>query len=648
MKKKWLAVFFSVLVIMSLVLLGCPGGAFARGGDGIRDGGTFDVIVVGSGGAGFGAVVYMLAHHPELEILFIEQNGFTGAMTRSTAGHHFNHEWSDADLLGLSGRLFTRETWKQWISLRVANAPIAIADRIVFDGETGIWPPPENHPYFHVTTILGDPPFYPFLDDLFFLASRIRRAATEMRTHMGFTTLHTYNFGHGSVAQGRKDNWMDTNHPGLLRRWHRAIGLLQDEPDGRITGIRYEVLRPNTTTRPIGVSFDVLRVYEARARLGVIMATGNSGQGPDVIRRYGQPVPGISTASGIENVMLHIAYARMDGTAHNMMLDVGVASHPSWWGAITMIGLSPALADLPAYGPAFFDLQLTTPQINAGSSLDPNHPNYNTHAIIRPILDNRSVTLIVDGEGRRWRGETAFYNHGSAGGFPPAFGADMTAAINTWPYWMIFSQSSHGNEIVSRYDINVIAALEAAATSAGSGWNMQLNRMERFSDEVKRGATPMELAANMGIPLAYRQAFVDMIATYDAAVAAAFEGGFAPERWIDPLLATNPMAVVKEPGTNGANLRRFNQGPFFALKIYPSAHEFFGGVITNRYGQALTNFEHLGGVPVAGGNLYAIGGASNRDHWGEMYRGGVSVYQNSTMGFIAVSHLMGGTFHLDD
>jgi hypothetical protein len=170
---------------------------------------------------------------------------------------------------------------------------------------------------------------------------------------MGFDTGIASHRPHGSIAQGSYDMWIDENHPGLLRRWHRAIGLIQDEPGGRITGIRYEILEPNWDVRPRGVSFQVNQVHEARIRLGVIMATGNRAQCDDILTRYGQPVAGVTSASGIENVGLLIDYARLDGTAHDAMLRAGAASHPVTWGAITWLGVSAALQDIPVYGPVF-------------------------------------------------------------------------------------------------------------------------------------------------------------------------------------------------------------------------------------------------------------------------------------------------------
>ncbi|MCL2422209.1 MAG: FAD-binding protein [Defluviitaleaceae bacterium] len=688
MKKRRLTVFFSVLVIMSVALLvGCPGGAGARRAGAIRDGGTFDIAVVGSGGAGFGAVIYILQNHPDLSILFIEQNGFTGAMTRSTAGHAFNTEWIDADGTGLStGRIFTRQQWIDWTRMRTFNAPVVLADVMVLGtdpshlndpahgGPTGStfpnqWPLPETHrEFFDFSRVIhGWPnnPVYPDGRYTFYLARRIREFSIAFRSHMGFDTGIASHRPHGSIAQGSYDTWIDQNHPGLLRRWHRAIGLIQDEPGGRITGIRYEILEPNWNTRPRGVSFQVNEVHEARIRLGVIMATGNRGQSDDILTRYGQPVPGFTDAVGIQNVGLLIDYARLDGTAHDAMLAAGAASHPITWGAITWLAVSSALQDVPEYGPVFYGKRLTPAQIAGGASLDPWDPNFNTHAIVRPITTLRRHAVIVDGNGERFRGETNF-QEAQSGGDAPVWGAHMATA-NTWPYWIIFSADWRGDP---RFNVQgwddvyrcAIAGLEAAANNPGRGFNTERNRWEYFSDQVKTGGTLMDLATNMGIPADRRQAFVNMIAAYDTAVAAAHAGNPATD-WRDPLLNTHPNAPPKRHAGGvfetipagaipGENLIAFGTtGPFYAVQIHPSSHEFYGGIITNRYGQTLTNFAHLGGVPAAGGNLYATGGASNRDHWGLTYRVAVSVLQNATASAIAVSHLMasngrGDTFHL--
>ena len=79
--------------------------------------------------------------------------------------------------------------------------------------------------------------------------------------------------------------------------------------------------------------------------------------------------------------------------------------------------------------------------------------------------------------------------------------------------------------------------------------------------------------------------------------------------------------------------KRIEQGPFFAVRLFPNVSTTAGGMVTNSNGQVLRN-----GVPIP--NLYAAGEVSNRDltTTGSVLLGGVSLSLYPAHGILAGRH----------
>ena len=231
-------------------------------------------------------------------------------------------------------------------------------------------------------------------------------------------------------------------------------------------------------------------------------------------------------------------------------------------------------------------------------------------------LDARSGGLImVDGDGRRFVAEAGGLTYGmilGAGG--PAIGP-ILLDHNNFPYFIIVSSDDHedlvwNNNITWTFGgqtrtANVMTALNAAADLGGQV-------------EVVRADTIEALAGLMGINAAN---FVETVNTYQAAVAA----------------GTDLVASVGEREfTRAADtlVRRFRpeDGPFFAIRIYPSTAMGTGGVAADWRGRALGTWNNMNTQLE---NLYVVGEMSFRGVYQGGYPAGSGIGWSMARGMIA-------------
>ena len=622
--RKPLAVLAAV-VMVGAFFTGCGNGSNNRGDlTVVHDGGDWDVIVVGTGVAGMWAAHALVEGDPELRVLVLEQNGEPGANSRWTgAPGNIAAGWQAATYNN------NLETFRTQIQAWQTGGGGPNADATALTDPSNI--------AFRDTSITR----YPNVERLWHIVERAATINEWTTAHLavmpGWATFGSFSDSTAQFNSGRRMDdlraWFersDAEHNGEMRFWSRATKLLQNETTGEITGVRFTALTPETS--------QVIRTYDATADF-IIMATGSANKIPEQLSRFSNAVPGVQDIPvGLEHYFVGYPFRTNpnDGKGIFMLEDAGAELHPAWFiGSPIHPSVHPSLFALPTYGRAF------------GVAVGTNWHTPMTHSA--GIIGR---TIVVDSQGRRLRGETAFSNAA----------ATAWMATNSPSYfWMIFSgdvapedwtwEVPHlttgtppavipGTESVS---LNLRNALTAAATSTGIGQYVYANRARRFSDEVKMHTTLAGLAAEMGLTEAQANAFVAMVAEYDAAVVAALGYQDGPEDgWVDPLAALNdpdPTTPTKLPGTDGANLRRFSEahGPFFAVRFYPRGSEIAGGVRTNVHGQVLST-AGAEGTLLSTGNVYAVGGVSNREFWGVAYGAGLPL--SLAAGWIAAQHVL--------
>ena len=595
-----------------------------HGGTGEWDS-EWDVIVVGAGVSGITAAISLMEADSDLRVLLIEQNGLAGQNSRWTTGI--------AGSLGATAHF------------NAANFPDFAAFNTVLDANRsgaalGLTP-----------AAITNPDLAGFRD-----ASRMRYPIAERLWHMFHYTESANNFmfntvrlglsnsdwtGGGGGAGRRMDDfahWVrmppaGVTHSGQMQFFSRAVQLHLDPASGAVLGVRYETLLPTLDLSPTGrFSRTVTGVRNARADF-VIVATGSATQNPALVSRFAVAADGVQNfASAVEHYIVRAPYGRNDGQGILMLERAGAALHPAWYvgipgAAAATFTAHPLLADLPGgLGAAFVARTGTVPGTVSGTNWG--------NPIIGAAL-HRSI--VVDRHGIRHRAEDAL----SA--------AFMEA--DHFPIWMVLSADAidrSGEAALLSGGQNLRAALTAAAagTPPAFGQYMFLPRTRPFSDEVRTGGTLEDLAGAIfgtaGGGAATRTAFVDTVTAYDNAVAAALAGG----NWVDPLsvgrslhdpaVDLNTTWFQKNPGAANVNLRRFDDanGPFWAVRIYPAGSEIAGGVRTNNHQQVLD----ANGNPIGLGRIYAVGGTSNREFWGQVYGGGMLF--SLTTGYIAAHHVL--------
>ena len=274
----------------------------------------------------------------------------------------------------------------------------------------------------------------------------------------------------------------------------------------------------------------------------------------------------------------------------------------------------------------------------------------------------RIPQIIVNNEGRRFRAEETFFS-GVGDGITTTDAQSRDMVVNHWPAWAIFSSVDMGPNI-SAGGITDMPRGEVLETV----WDFLLTTppddIRRM--DIARGTTLLGLAESMGIPLAYRQYFVDEIVAYDAAVRVAIGG----DPWVDPLTVENHpnrrIGQGRAAGEGNANLIRFLTGPdpdgtetgvFWAVRVNPTVWDTLGGLATDIWGRVLR--EELPRVGGSGAgftapfntyhivpqnpahiilNLYAAGAAANRSFYGEQYQSMSSLGMAPTQGVLSGFH----------
>ena len=184
----------------------------------------------------------------------------------------------------------------------------------------------------------------------------------------------------------------------------------------------------------------------------------------------------------------------------------------------------------------------------------------------------------------------------------------VTPAI---PSWMVFD-----SQYIEKYML--------AGTMPGA------KKPKAWTDSqfLRRGDTIEQLAATCGIKTGALQATVER---YNGLVTAGRDldfgrGDHAYDRWLgDALHASSPT------------LGRIEQGPFYALPIYPGDVSTFGGLVTDEHARVLRGDSS----PIDG--LYATGTSTASVMGNHSPGAGASIGPSFTWGYVAARHVLAGS-----
>ena len=591
MKKRWLIVLLAATMLMVIGFVGCGTMQRAPAGQ-VR---SVDVVVVGSGFAGYSAAIAAMVENPNLSMIMIEKNPFIGGISRTAAGNFNWYLWNAEHM--------TREQFEEGYRRWQLNA--AVYTTGMNPERTAVVPIGDPDAAAVIDTrILPTCDLYPNFGKFHWLMQQSKRAYTFL-IEQGMSGAVGVNAGSDAVLPGQIFESRGTGRIASMEMRLRELGVetelnkravrLLQNAQGEVTGVVY-------------VHNGVESTINARR---VILATGGFSQNLDLVKELTPANLGGRTNSALRYVINQAGPVNStgDGIIMARALNPPAALYRSSFTAVTH----------PTMSEAFITNTL------------PNHYQqvFNRRdGFVYSSPMARVQQIFVDGNGVRFRRESAGL-HNRGGGH----GSHFMIIHNTFPNWFIYSAAHVDNSYVytpvSNNRVNMRAALEAATAADAPA---------AIRAEVRRGNTLMELAVEMGIPADRRAAFVRMVEEYDAAVAVALAGG----AWVDPLtLPANhhPMNLGnlgKPAGANNANLVRFNQGPFFAVKFYPGTFDSTGGIVTCRLGRVLTQYGNDNSfIP----NLYAIGGVSNRDFFQQNYVSGSSQTLYTTVGYITGKHV---------
>jgi len=560
-KKRWLIVLFSVLVIMSLSLLGCPGGPAARG---IQDGGTFDVVVIGTGIGGTVTAMSILYENPALSVLVIDKMNIAGGSTRF-AGVNFTGLQINTDLppgnwppvvRNSSGRAGFEAHWRANAILDVTNPPwstpaLPVMSRVftAFEGARG------------AIAWLNDSMNVPFNDYQvqvwgYNLDGSVDTAAATHRTpesNPRFLRRTAY----GGPAAFVANTIAELERRGAeVRMETRLVALIVD--GGAVRGIQ-------------AVSNGMTQNIMADT---VILATGGFSHNHELMSQFTNAYDG-SLGLNYYYVQPNVCYSNTGDGIVIAMRDVNadVFRHPngqpSVWAVLTGIRLPAAISGVTVAATATQPAGVGLPRLVGGTS----NVVWNG-AGARPVIAEGAVTagtaanvpnfglqdqIIVNHLGER------FLNEDSPYGSAVPWNNIINAIAGQAGSWIIFSEATTTPAMRRTLDAMAAVANQNYAVSA---------------------ATPAALATAMGIPAT----LAGTIAAYNAAGPDAF--GKASHRAV-------PLT-----------------GNLWAVRIVPGVLGTMGGLNTNADGRVI----NTSGAPVP--NLFAVGEISNRPFFGQGYVGG--------------------------
>ena len=580
-----------LLVILGVVFMGCPTDDNEKKDPPIEYDVEYDIVVVGAGIAGYSAV--------------------TAAKSANADGKGYSAsdeiKWNDLTILhidkrgeGLYGGV-TRTAgggWNGEVTFPISRTFSEFRDRwqsVQMGGNAAqtntIHQTPANLSHIPANAK------YPIYGKLYWMYRQGENNLAYQRRR-GLPPS-----GNGGIILGDLETYRE-NNPDVpkVELNKKAVKILTEKNE--VTGVRYEDL-------------DTGAFFNVKAKK-VILATGGfsnltAAEQISLELARGEYVPG--GAEYFNNSVRVEAY----GDGHIMGRAIGAALYPDSYAASDgRATISYFVRDIPTYGSTLGGLA------------------------------RAQQILVGTGDGKRFRPESSVTNNP---------GNYYMVSRKMGPYWYIFDSSNKGEMSGT---VNIIDALEAAITAGTTDAKIAL--------EVKKGAELGDLADAMGMGATAKASFLAEVAAYNAAVkvwldAVEDNGGFGglvvEDIWVDPLKTFIPPGFEtaagweKTPGTNGANLRTFTEGPYYAIQLHPQGYDSTGGLVTDGYGRVLKKqpvvtrapMEQLEGdglwadntadiIP----NLYAVGAVSNRFMLSHSYAGGTSLASYATFGTITGRH----------
>ena len=579
-----------------------------------------DVIIVGSGITGFSAFFKLMIDGDDLDVLFLEKNPMAGGLTL-TSGGMMGHP----DFLGVGhtapiphGTPRTRSWFEMWYGIEQMR------------GGTGAYPNTVLHPATNnahtpnTIRTVGGTPIWPNFDKLFNVSHR----ALAARLLVASTGVDPTGSAHGGggVGAGRgliramnahaNTTWNNGNDVVTLNARVTDLIMQGTGAEQRVVGVRYTL-----NGFPTGPGTQ----HEARGRK-VLMATGAFGDNPEMLRQMGEGTAD-QDAVYLENFVVRahlIGDGGSDGSGIAIMIrDAGAAPYLGGFGASASTSMGRAWTQfqlpIPGGGLAAFGEPFSHLQASGFPNDGTTGRNDNPFAPRMTEGDGqRSLTLLVDGDGRRFRDELQM-NTGRT--------ASILQIRNRPGYWVVWSSDPH----------HVAARNTVRDQSAHEWWLPQARILAQnepaIAEVFRAGDTLADLAmAIWPTDAAARATFINTVNEFDAAAATALGGG----AWVDPhatgQVLDNPhvwVGAARPAGTDNANIKRFATGPFFAARLFPAGWDVFGGVRSDNY----TRVIRADGTVITG--LYAAGGASNRSLFGQFYVGGSSVTIYPGHGYLA-------------
>jgi len=557
-----------------------------------------DIVVVGLGSAGTFAALAPAKVWPGVRVIALEADFQTAnALARSMGGGHggsvpVNH--GGRINFTTSGPLFNADG-----SVSVSRGNMAFSPTVLPFNTIGANPDVTvggvTRPRFVITDGV-----LPKVDTLREAVAHSNWLRTVFMQQLGlFDAIGTgmtwaaagHGFG-GLHGQFRFEQmWTDPANTHLTRHVTRMMRTRGEElifDAGRIVGVRASVLNDNgTVARTIEIGADK-----------VILATGNFLRDHDLIARYAEPfVNNENLRRFAEGGWLTSGAARMnEGFGHRMAISAGVAPYPEqnfgFSGSYFCESFMWRLPSTPANDLQGVFMQrhfMTTPQFTMAAA--------------------SGGLIAVNGSGLRFQNETGPFDANMGGGL-------NLLANNNFPYHIIVSSDANSalgwnstqnwNHGGVQRTASVMAALNAAAD---------------LSDQVEvlRADTLAELATLMGKTGEAHANFLATVNAYQSAIA----GGTPDPQFADR--AANLRVRQFRDGLTG-------DGPFFAIKIYPSTSMGHGGVAANWRGRALRTWDDPNSYI---DNLYVVGEASFRGLYQPTYVAGSGIGWSWARGTIA-------------
>jgi thioredoxin reductase len=288
--KKTVSILVFALAIL-LVFAGCDN----SGGEITYPEEVYDIVVVGSGISGYSATIAAKVANPNVNLVLIEKNEYTGGITRTSGGGWGGH------ILNADGQ--TEQEFTDAYKLSMKGGTTDSTSMNFIDSTDA------KYPNYH---------------KLYTIAKQARAAYTFLKEN-GLPE---------SGGGGALISALDTYVTGTLQvptlTECKALGLLTD--GGKVTGVRVD---DNGTTK------DLLAKK-------VILATGGFHQSPELVSEWAGNYPGLTY------VVTDSAPSNSTGDGIVMAKDIGADLYDSTFTELWAQLYSANLADIPEYGLGFY------------------------------------------------------------------------------------------------------------------------------------------------------------------------------------------------------------------------------------------------------------------------------------------------------